>query len=260
MPKVFLSHKFQEKQVAKDLKKHLSSCFITAWLDEDNLPGGRITTQIQKAIEENPIFIALISERYLDSVRCMEEFEHACDLRLRKKVRIVPVVLGDRAKICRLAEEKGLREVFKAIDSELCIVYQEYEPELSFKRIKKMIVDSDAIWFEPIRIEKIQGVDIQIIEMKTMEGRIAPEPTMKDWDYDLEAFLADSPSDNTKPIKFGIPVGFYNSRINWVTAAISTPFKNRRTLFIFNHPDGYICAYPFEAKFKGMVLLPTSTS
>lgn len=256
MPRVFISHKHQEKQIAKELKKHLNSCFIHTWLDEDGLEGGQnLSSKILQSLNEYPIFICLLSERYLTSDYCKMEFAYASDLKIKGRAKIIPVILGERPKLLELAKRSGLHEIARTLEFDTCITYDIYDPSKNLKQISEAIVSGDSIWFEPIRVETIDGVEIQIIEIQTIPN--VPSEVLLTWDYDLESFMANSLKDEDLPIKFGLPVGLFNFKINWLTATVAIYFKNRRDLFIYGQHIGYICAHylkPNETRYKGKVL------
>jgi hypothetical protein len=41
MPKVFISHKLEDKSTAIKIKSQLEKCFVCCWLDKDDLIGGQ---------------------------------------------------------------------------------------------------------------------------------------------------------------------------------------------------------------------------
>jgi len=253
MPKVFISHQFKKKGEAKALRSNLNRRFIKVWLDESDLGIGRpLISEIYRAIDEHPVFIALVSKEYLNSDYCRMEFNYAVEQKIKRPVEIIPVTLDDRSDLLKAAKEKGWLEMARALESDLSVLYNEYDPEITFGKIAKGVTGTAPIWFEPIRIETVDGLRIQIIEVQQVEK--VPVELFSDWDYDLEAFMATKPNEDRPPIEFGMPVGFYNSRINWVTANLVIPFKNRRTVFIYNNPVGYICVYPLESEYKGKIL------
>lgn len=65
------------------------------------------------------------------------------------------------------------------------------------------------------------------------------------WDFDIEAFLAQSEDNrDNKPITHNLPVAFNGAGPIWLYTSMVIPLKNRLSVFVYNRPDDeYICVY-----------------
>src|SRR5882757_6736567 len=87
---VFISHATEDDAVVKRIRKALESLSIPVWVDSRGLtPGDKLTTEVQKAIEDHEHLIAVLSVNAINSTWVKKEIEYA--LGLKKKV--IPMML-----------------------------------------------------------------------------------------------------------------------------------------------------------------------
>ena len=257
MSRVFVSHKWEEKIDAKKLKAYLESCFISCWLDESNLQaGGVLTNEILKAINESQCLMAMVSERYLDSPYCKLEFDYAFHQMTKHNYKIIILTLGDRQQLIEKAKQKGLLQLVFLLEGDNCKPLNQYDSNPVFQSVASAITQNDAIKFNALKNQTIDGQQLQIIEI------IAPNvPTdiFKTLDLAIEDYISIYDTDN-KLIKRNIPVALFGRTAAWVYAHIAMSFYNKCDVFIFNsNSNDYICIYSLKSnkeKFKGMVLKP----
>ncbi len=253
--KAFISHKYEEKSKAISIKEHLNRCFIECWLDKNNLRAGqKLTTEILTAIQSSQFFVAMISKAYLDSDYCMLEYQRAEELRVRKKIVIIPVLLEPRIELIKKAESMGLVEIARTLDADLCLEFDTYNPIPCYEGIASSIQSGNSISFKPIEKKVVDGQLLQVIEVQ--HGQINPN-FLADWDFNVLDFI-DTSKNGEKPISMDIPVGIFGAKPTWLTALLAVPFFNKCDVFVFNQqPPTFICVYATignQAKFKGKVL------
>lgn len=97
MPSAFLSHSNFDKPVVRRIREILNSHGIQTWIDEDNVhPGQRISSEIQKGIENSDYFLLFLSPKAVDSGWVEREWQARLHGEIQSKIdRLIPIVLSD---------------------------------------------------------------------------------------------------------------------------------------------------------------------
>lgn len=91
---LFLSHTHTEQAFAARLSSQLRKHGISVWAPSDAIrPGSRWASQIDSALNEAGIFVALVSPEYLRSQWCMFELGAAIGKSWEQRHFVVPVLL-----------------------------------------------------------------------------------------------------------------------------------------------------------------------
>lgn len=244
MPRVFLSHKSQDKDKVLAINAHLKRALIDTWIDVDGMQAGdALATKIHHGIAESPAFIAFISERYFDSDWCPEELEAAYNLKVKKKLRIIPVLMGDREAFL----EKGNFIINNLIESTKCLDYKPENPEQTANELIKAVWKPEPIRFSKIREIEHEGIKLQVVSFET--DNPLPADLFQDWHFRLDDFMAESPAHVHQPIRHDTAVGFFGRGPNWVYSYLAIPLANKREIFMYNTvTEGYICVYARQAR------------
>lgn len=255
MSRVFISHKYEEKNHSKRLKSYLESCFITCWLDEKNLQAGdQLTSEILEAINESQCLVAMVSERFLDSAICRLEFDYAFHKKTKNdEYKIVIVTIGERSKLVEKAKNKKLLQLAYLLEGDNCKAFDEYDTVKTFKPVADAITINDPIKFNALKNQTVEGQQLQVIEILAPE---VPPDVFKTVDLAIEDFISEFDSDD-KLIRRNLPVALTGRTAAWVYAHIAMSFYNKRDVFIYNQHSGFICIYFLKSnkdKFKGKVL------
>jgi hypothetical protein len=251
MPKVFISHKSEDKSTAIKIKSHLEKCFVSCWLDKDDLIGGQNLNDAFLAGIGGRKTIAMVSEKYMDSSPCRNEFSWAFD---QAPESIIPVFMGDYHSLLTKAQGANFHKMVQVLKNNLAIEFDPYNTSASFEQIRKAVHKDESVWFHPLIEKTVGGQRLQIIEFDSLTS--IPTDLFKTWDVRLDDFVSVSDSDN-RPIKRHIPVAIGGRGPNWLYAHLSIPFANNREVFIFNNNTGeYVCAYARrdQKAMLGMVL------
>jgi len=87
---LFLSHSWENKAFVEAFKAKVEAKGVRCWIDKEKIVGGdALQDEIQKGLKNSKIFVAFISEAYVQSDNCNKEFSLAVDW----KKRIIPVKL-----------------------------------------------------------------------------------------------------------------------------------------------------------------------
>lgn len=90
--KIFISHSYKDKKVAKILTKELSGLgYNTCDLYQDISSGIEVNKVVKNALDESNVVIALVSSNWLDSQNSLIEFGYA----RAKGKKIIPVLIDD---------------------------------------------------------------------------------------------------------------------------------------------------------------------
>jgi hypothetical protein len=238
MPKVFISHKSEEKSIAIKIKDYLEKCFVSCWLDKDDLVGGQNLNDAFLAGIGGRKTIALVSEKYMDSPYCRNEFGWAFD---QAAENVIPVLISDHNTLLEKAQDANFSKIAQVLKHNLAIEYDQYNPSVAFEQIAKAVHKDESVWFRPLVEKTVGGQKLQFIEFEGLPS--IPTDLFKTWDVRLDDFVSISDSDN-RPIKRNIPVAIGGRGPNWLYAFLVIPFANNREVFIFNNNTGeYVCAY-----------------
>ncbi|MDZ7343309.1 MAG: toll/interleukin-1 receptor domain-containing protein [candidate division KSB1 bacterium] len=256
MPQAFLSHSTKDKQLVLKVRDHLENSLVYAWIDQSSIPGGGSMIQsIMQGIGKSKYFLAFLSNDYLQSNWCFDELEQAYGLHQDGKVTIIPILLEsqDQLDLKSLSDPRRAfwETVFKRIKY---VEFDRHNVAKSLNNVAEALWRNELIRFEPIRMIKVDGVELQVVEFK-IPGSNLPVDFLRHWDLKIEDFIATSPNEQ-KPIKFDVPVALYGPGPNWLYSFLTLPFKNRNTVFVFNsRTSEYICVYSKSAGIEpGMVL------
>jgi hypothetical protein len=256
MAQIFLNHKTEEKKIALVIKKYLSSCLISAWIDSEDIKGGsKLNASILGGIKTSRYFIALISHRYVRSNWCMHELEQAQHHALNGNVIIIPILLNSQEE---LKYEELSNEIVNILTSLLqihkYIQYDQYDPNKSGAEIADAIGHYNKISFNPVKKKTIRGVTLQLIEFKitSMNNQNKPHlPTnfLETWDLNETNFLEYHGNDTEdKPLRVGEPIAFSGAGPGWLYAYFAVQFKNLCPFYVYNSvTKEYVCAYDVGA-------------
>ena len=246
---VFISHKSEDKQEAIKIKKHLERCFINVWLDKDSLKGGdRLSSAFISGIKGNTSLV-LLSEGYIDSPWCRNEFMQAYNEKVMGKGELIPVVIGsgdEAKKIYEKAKANDFPELVATMDSTKYISYNLYNPEKSCAEIAEAVQRKNNIRMNPLTQKDINGQAIQIIDFEIDPG--TPLEVFQNWSFNVYDFM-DFNDDDSKPIKKEIPIAIHGKGPGWLYAFLTIPFANKNEVFVFNKPTNkYVCVYARQEK------------
>lgn len=98
MAKAFISYSHRDEKALDRLHKHLAMLgregLIETWYDRNILAGGDIDREVQKALADSELFLALISPDFLASDYCYKrEMETALARHDEGSMRVVPIIL-----------------------------------------------------------------------------------------------------------------------------------------------------------------------
>ena len=95
--KVFYSYSHKDEEFREGLEKHLSVLkekgHIEDWHDRKIPPGRDFRREIDRNLEDADIVALLISSDFLSSTECKKEMRDALNLRKRKGVTVVPIIV-----------------------------------------------------------------------------------------------------------------------------------------------------------------------
>lgn len=247
MPRAFLSHKTEEKDIARFVQKYLARCLINAWLDTSDMPGGvKLTNSILQGIATSPYFIAFISPHYVRSNWCIRELEEADRHAQNGKATIIPVLLTPYAELA-LDDIAPDRTIFleSILSRYVGILYNQHEPEQSAHAIAAAIGQHAKIQFDPVVSKIIAGTELQIIQFDiTAPGNILSPDILRTFDLNIERDFLACREGEDKPLRAGKPVAFSGQGPNWLYAYLVAPFKNLCPVYVFNNRSNeYICVY-----------------
>nr|VFK60587.1 MAG: TIR domain-containing protein [Candidatus Kentron sp. TC] len=97
--KMFISYSHDNKEYLKDFLKHIfpleNNGLIECWYDEKVKPGEIFQDKIDISLENADIVCLLISAESLSSVSCIKERETAIELKRKKGIAVIPIILTD---------------------------------------------------------------------------------------------------------------------------------------------------------------------
>ena len=96
--KAFISYSHKDAEMLEMLHKHLTQLqrdgIISAWTDQEILPGGNVDQIISTSLETSDLFIALISPDYIASKYCYDqEFQKALKMQEQGNLIIIPIII-----------------------------------------------------------------------------------------------------------------------------------------------------------------------
>jgi len=243
MPKVFLSHSSKDKKIVLNIKENLDRSLVHAWLDAEQIPGGSVLTNfISSHISDTPYFFMFVSNHYLKSNWCTEEFNQAYAYLINKQVTIIPILLEDKAALNFDTSNSAHTTIKSLLDRITHVKYDIHDDDKSISGILEAFWKNEDVRFSPIEVIEVQGVRLQRIHFEVTKKTLASD-FIKNWRFDITEFIADD-STSPKPIKQHLPVAFYGKAPNWLITYLVIPFKNLRSVYVYNNTSNdYICSY-----------------
>ena len=99
--KLFYSYSHKDAKHKEEMEKYLSLLrnqdkILKTWSDECIRPGQNISASIIKEIESSDIIVFLLSQEFIASKACMEEWHRSCDIAKKKPHVIrIPIILSE---------------------------------------------------------------------------------------------------------------------------------------------------------------------
>ena len=97
MGRVFLSYSHQDSRHRDALRKAAQRLedakLISLWHDEQVAPGAPWAEEIRRELDESRLVLALMSPDFLSSPWCVGELERAFELRDRRLLDVVPIII-----------------------------------------------------------------------------------------------------------------------------------------------------------------------
>ena len=252
MPQVFLSHSFKDKKIVLKIRDAFANSLISPWIDEGQIPGGsRLIDKIASGIGKSKYFAFFVSNHYLTSKWCMDELYRAYSFYQQGALVLFPVLLEEMDKLCwdDLSEEQCifLRPLLNQIKY---VSFDPYDEAGSIARLLNDFWMNEKVRFEPIAIETIEGKKIQVIRLsvdKGVDNKGLPTDFLETWDLRIEDFFAGN-ATHPAVILPDLPVAFFGGAPNWLLAYLLIPFKNQRTVYVYNNTTkDYICVFSLPA-------------
>jgi hypothetical protein len=109
--KLAISYSHDDDTHATEFIKHLAPLkangFVKEWIDRKILAGTDYQNVIDNNLEDADIICLLISANFLNSKPCMDEKNNALELRKRKGISVIPIILSD----CGWLDDKELSSI-----------------------------------------------------------------------------------------------------------------------------------------------------
>jgi TIR domain len=97
MGKIFLSYSRKDGAHLADLRRHAhrleESKLVELWHDEAVLPGQAWADSIRRNLDDSRLVLALVSPDFLQSEWCLAELGRAFELRDRRLIDVVPIIV-----------------------------------------------------------------------------------------------------------------------------------------------------------------------
>ncbi len=244
MPQAFLSHSSKDKQIVHKVMDALNRSLVKTWIDEESIAGGkRLIEMISSGIAKSRYFFAFLSTDYLASNWCMDELHRAYSYFQRDEVLLIPVLLDSRDKLRLAALPPERRAFIEPLFQQIKYVeFDRYNEEKSIASLLDAFWMNELVRFEPIRVVTMGSIRVQKIELK-LQIKDLPSNFLETCGLEIEGFMAESKLDPA-PIQSDLPVAISGGGPIWLYAYLIIPFKNRRTVYVYNKPsNGYICVY-----------------
>ena len=149
-PFIFISYSHAETDIVKKFIQHMTEQGYRIWYDEGIKPNEDYQNTIQRKVRESSYFIAFITERYLTRKDPLMEMLMAMELRDKKQLKILPIILEDY-DLDELYEKSGDFDSMNVQESIGKLIYQ------NFKDIQGIIT-----YDQPDDMEYIEKVVHQI--------------------------------------------------------------------------------------------------
>ena len=135
MTKLFISYSHEDKILISSFIKHLAPLknngILNEWHDRKIETGEEFQNDIEKNLDNSDVICLMISRNFLASKACLDEKDVAFNLRIKKGIRIIPIILSH----CAWKEHREL--------SKLLAIPTDGKPITSF-------TDNDEGWADAI--------------------------------------------------------------------------------------------------------------
>ena len=135
MTKLFISYSHEDKILISSFIKHLAPLknngILNEWHDRKIETGEEFQNDIEKNLDNSDVICLMISSNFLASKACLDEKDVAFNLRIKKGIRIIPIILSP----CAWKEDRDL--------SKLLAIPTDGKPITSF-------TDNDEGWADAI--------------------------------------------------------------------------------------------------------------
>lgn len=244
MPEVFISHCSKDKRLVLETADYLSRSLIQVWIDDEQIGGGgKLAEMISSGIGKCSYFMAFISNDYVSSPWCLEELDQAYHHWKNDKLTIIPVLIPNRSglQLNQIPEQK--RSLLESLlERTKYVEFDTYNKPKSIERVADAVWKNESLRFEPIVEKVIDGVRLQVISIMKRTNAL-PTNYLQTCGLNMAGFIAENENDK-KPIRPGIPVAFTGAVPNWLLTYLTIPFKNQRSVFIYNNiSNDYICVF-----------------
>ena len=244
MPQAFLSHSSKDKRIVHRILDALKKSLVKALIYDREIAGGEgLLEAVTAGLSQSQYCLVFLSTNYLASSWCVDELQWAYSLYQKGELRLLPVLLDERGQL-GLEHLPAARQPF--VDLLLrqikYVQFDRYDEEKSIAAVLKEFWANESVQFDPIKIETIDGVMVQLIRYG-LNTKALPSNFLQGWHLDIEEFIATDKADG-KPIQMVLPVAFSGVAINWLITYLTIPFKNRRTVFVYNqNTQDYVCVF-----------------
>ena len=212
---LFYSYSHQDETHQENLEKHLTILRderkIKEWSDRKILPGDKITDEIKQKMNESHIILLLLSPDFLASDSCKDEIKRALQLKEKKAIAVIPVILRDCAwKDTDLKELLALPKDAKPItkwsdsDSAWKNVYEGIKQKV--KSIQDTIKPEIKSDFQEklLRSEiSIESLDKQFVYPDITKGKKSAEPELENNEINSKELINLVQWDNPYVLLYG---------------------------------------------------------
>jgi hypothetical protein len=229
---IFLSHKYEDKGIAINLDDYLKLNKIETWLDKDELQLGQTLSEvIPENIKACTFFVALISEAYVTSHWCLEEFRIAYE----NKKRMIIIFIEDRT----LVKNKNNALVNMLSSSKLSADLDLYAKDKTWERVRAAV---QVNWSS----EVIHNAGREVFHIKIEHEKLTDDLLTR-WSLDLKRLIADGKNDS-QPIKPNMAVAISGAFPAWLVAYLVIPCYNKRDVYVYNYGSkSFIGVYETQA-------------
>ncbi len=96
--KLFISYSHEDEEYVEKFKKHISPLIqkygIEEWSDRKIIPGKNWEKEIENNLSDADIILLFISSNFLASKSCQKEKDYAYELKKRKNIAVIPIILS----------------------------------------------------------------------------------------------------------------------------------------------------------------------
>jgi len=96
--KLFISYSHEDEEYVEKFKKHIAPLIqkygIEEWYDRKIIPGKNWEKEIENNLSDADIILLFISSNFLASKYCQKEKDYAYELKKRKNIAVIPIILS----------------------------------------------------------------------------------------------------------------------------------------------------------------------